>query len=126
MAWSVITRDKIDLDSYSVLPFGRFSQAEPFVRALLASDDTVSDLLKLDASAVSGLRRAIVKVSGLPMIERKTDKRTKKGKAIVAKTINADLVRQACESLHVTIEALASTSAEGKTAREYVQVRKVA
>lgn len=121
MAWNVIQRDSINLSAYTVLPFGRFSQAEPFIRSLMDSVDTVSDLLTLDASAVAGLRRAIVKVSGLPFNERKTDKKTKAGKAIVQKTINAELVRLACDKLSITVEVLAS-----ETAREYVQVRKTA
>jgi hypothetical protein len=126
MSWKVISRDSLDLTSYIVLPFGRFNMAEPFVSEFVNSTETVSDLLTLDSSNAAALRRAIVKLSGLKFNERNSGKKTKKGKAIILKTIDANLVREACNKLAIELETVASENAEGKLVKEFIQLRKSA
>lgn len=127
MAWTVLTRESIDLDSFQVLPFGRFSQAEPFLRAFLASDQPKSDLLTLDQSAVGALRRACAKVAGI--VNEKEPRKvagkvqhTKSGKVQNYRPpINSDQVNQACEVLGIRLEKVAEIAGD----RLFVQVTKV-
>ncbi len=125
MSWNIISRDSFDLSGYSVLPFGRFNQAMPFVSDFINSTAEVSDLVEWNVSNTGALQRAIVKLSGIKL-EMRTAKRdgTKLDKPIPV--MDSVAVRKACNKLGIALETVARNNADGKLTREFVSLKKVA
>jgi hypothetical protein len=125
MSWNIISRDSFDLTGYSVLPFGRFNQAMPFVSDFINSTAVESDLVEWNVSNTGALQRAIIKLSGIKL-EMRT---AKKDGTVLDKPVpvyDGNAVRKACAKLGIALESVARNNAEGKLTREFVSLKKVA